>query len=728
MVGDTATLAQLHATINALEQEIALLRAQASRDAIAGKRMADMLRSILDDMSDGVVVIDAAGHPIHANHAASRLFGDQFDGLLSSLASAADGESPAPEIVPLAATLHGQTTDSAEMFVARLGRWITISARPLIGEDGRPGGGVAVFRDVSDARAAEIALHESEQRYALAARAANDGFWEWDLDAGRVSFSPRWKAMLGYQEHEIGPDPREWFSRVHPQDVDALEVRLAAHLKRLITHFEYEYRIRHRDGAWRWMLCRGLAMWDGSGKATRIVGSQTDVTERKTAEERLLYGALHDPLTGLANRALFTERLAHALARSQRPDMPPFAVLLLDLDRFKIINDSLGHPAGDQLLTVIAHRLQHCLRPGDTVARMGGDEFAILLEDLIEPDAASQIAERVLHELGRPFLLNGQEVFTSASIGIVLGGTADYQRPGDVLRDVDTAMYHAKLLGKARYILFDPAMHEQVMTLLQIETDLRHGINRSELRVVYQPIVALQTGEVTGFEALVRWQHPQRGLVSPDEFIPVAEETGMIIPIDRWVLRQACHQLYDWQQRCADLPPLTISVNVSARQFVEPDIVEQVDAVLRETHIDPQRLKLEITESTLVEHGEIAAALLRRLRDRGIQISIDDFGTGYSSLSYLHRLPINTIKIDRSFVASLEHQGESYEIVRTILNLAQSLGLDTVAEGAETDDQIKILRELKCDYVQGWRFALPLASDQATALVVARFGARTPEL
>jgi diguanylate cyclase (GGDEF)-like protein/PAS domain S-box-containing protein len=559
-------------------------------------------------------------------------------------------------------------------------------------------------------------LRQSEERYALAASGANDGLWDWDLASGQIFFSPRWKAMLGYPEGAIGTAPEEWFSRIHPYDQEPVRVRLEAYARRLIDHFELEYRIAHADGGYRYMLCRGLTTGEAANQATRMVGSQTDITDRKLAEERLLYDALHDNLTGLPNRALLMDRLSHALIkRARRADEPIFAVLFLDLDRFKTVNDSLGHLTGDELLLTVAQKLAQCLRPSDTIARMGGDEFTILLDPLRGPQDASEVAERIQLALAAPIPIRGREVFTSVSIGIALGSAA-YERPEELLRDADTAMYQAKLRGKARYAVFNPAMHTDALELLQLETDLRRALDRAELRVHYQPIVSLHTERIVGFEALVRWQHPQRGLIPPDMFIPLAEDTGMIVALGQIVLREACRQLAEWQAQVPNLPLLRMSVNLSAKQMAQPDLVELIAQTLRETGLAAHQLKLEILESALIGRA-LAAETLGRLKDLGVQISIDDFGTGYSSLSYLHQFPVDTLKIDRSFISRMGVNGEHSEIISAIVTLARSLGMEAIAEGVETTMQRDQLRELQCDYGQGWLFARALDQAAATTLV-----------
>jgi diguanylate cyclase (GGDEF)-like protein/PAS domain S-box-containing protein len=562
------------------------------------------------------------------------------------------------------------------------------------------------------------ALAASEERYALAARGANDGLWDWELLSNKIYLSPRWKEMLGYEEHELGNDPAEWLQRIHPDDRELLEVRLEAHFQRLITHFQHEYRMMHRDGEYHWMLCRGLAVWNAEGRAVRVAGSQTDISERKQAEQRLLHDALHDGLTGLPNRALFLDRLKHVLSRTKRSADYHFAVMFLDLDRFKVINDSLGHSTGDMLLKAIAERLEECVRPGDTVARLGGDEFTILIDDIGSDQRMLDVAERVQQVISAPIILDGQQVFTTASIGVT-HSTIGYDSASDLVRDADTAMYYAKLGGKAQAVVFDPAMHAAANERLQLESALRWAYERDELRLHYQPIVELATGRTVGLEALLRWQHPQRGLLFPASFIQVAEETGLIVPIGWWVLREACRQLSAWQQHIPHASTLWITVNISAKQLTQPNASAQIFKILEESGIDPTHLKLEITETTLLEHSKRTSEILQQIREAGIQVCMDDFGTGYSSLSYLQNLPIDVLKIDRSFIGQLGGVGERSEIVRTILVLAQTLGLKAVAEGTETQEQAEQLLAMQCEFGQGWLFSHALEPEKAEQLMQA---------
>jgi len=444
-----------------------------------------------------------------------------------------------------------------------------------------------------------------------------------------------------------------------------------------------------------------------------------NVTKRKLLEIQLLHDALHDALTGLPNRNLFMNRLTHVVDLAKRRNDYLFAVLFIDLDRFKVINDSLGHIIGDQLLVAISSKLKACLRPGDTVARLGGDEFAILLEDINSINDATLIAERIQQELLLPLNLDGHEVFTTASIGIV-SSAIRYERPEELLRDADTAMYHAKSLGKSRYELFDSTMHARVVALLQLENDLRRAVERQEFQIYYQPIVSLTTGKIAGFEALVRWQHPEHGLVSPDAFIQLAEETGLILPIGEWILYEACQQAQLWQALCPEQPPLTISVNISSKQFSQPNLAKQIGQILRQTKLQPSSLKLEITESIIMENTKLTKAAIEDLKALNIHLCLDDFGTGYSSLSYLHSFPVDTLKADRSFISAMDisNENSSLNITRTIMMLAHNLGINVVAEGVETAKQLMQLKALKCQFAQGYFFSKPLAREEAEALII----------
>ena len=520
--------------------------------------------------------------------------------------------------------------------------------------------------------------------------------------------------LLGYSQRELMS--MDYLNVLHPNDLSPALASFKDLLRGRIPSCQMEKRYLNKAGQEVWGLWSASLAKDAHTKTPNLIFQIQDITDRKHAEERLHHDAFHDTLTGLPNRALFMDHLKLAIARLQRRDDQIFAVLYIDLDRFKVINDSLGHMVGDELLVGIARRLEYCLRPGDTIARLGGDEFTVLLEDIGDGSDVTPIAERIQKELSSPFSLGGREVFTTVSMGIALS-SKEYGRPEDILRDADTAMYRAKSMGKARHETFDVQMHSQAIKLLQLETDLRRALEREEFLVVYQPIMSLETGALRGFEALIRWPHPERGLISPMDFIPVAEETGMIVQIGEWVLREACQQMQRWQMTFPSDPPIFMSVNLSVRQFSQQDLIEKVVAILDETKLAPTSLKLEITESAVMENVETAISMLKQLRALGVQLAMDDFGTGYSSLSYLHRFPINTLKIDRSFITRMVENNENAEIVRTISGLAQNLGMDVVAEGVETREQLEILRALGCKYGQGYFFSKPLDTPSAEAFI-----------
>src|SRR5690606_21810191 len=568
----------------------------------------------------------------------------------------------------------------------------------------------------------EERLVESRQRFALAAWGASDGLWDWNVVRGVVFYSTRWKATLGYAPNEIGHSLDDWLDRVHPEDRGAVEATLDA-LHEGGAHFEVEYRMRHAHGTWRNMLSRGAVLRDRNGRVMRVAGTQVDTTSRKRAEQQLLHDALHDTLTGLPNPALFLDRLERFLHHAQRRPSFRFAVLFIDLDRFKVVNDSLGHPAGDSLLIDVARRLELLLRPEDTLARLGGDEFAVLVDDVRDGEAAVRIADRIQQALNEPFRTRGQRLYVSASIGIALGGAGS--TTDALLREADTAMYRAKR-QRSRYALFDEAMHAEAVLQLELENDIRHAIERNEFVTHYQPLVRLDTGELIGFEALVRWQHPQRGLLMPDVFVPLAEETGLISDIGRWVLDESCALLQRWQELLPEGQPFVLSVNVSGKQFLDERFADEVISVLRRRQVPHSALKLELTETAMMEDSAAAARVLDRLRAHGVSVWIDDFGTGYSSLAYLQRLPVGSLKISRHFMTGLENGESEAALVRAIVSLAATLGLETIAEGVETEAQRQILRDLGCRVGQGWLFAPALDAEAATRMLRRPLAALTP--
>ena len=671
------------------------------------------LTTIFDSIRDPFCILDKSFNVIRANQSYAQMknakLGDLIGGTCFEVLHKRN--RPCDDCI-IEKTFKSGDSCAKEKNVAPPGTlqtWVQIFTYPILDQDGTITHVIEYIRDITEQKRTEAALRESEERYALAARGANDGLWDWDLRNNRIYYSFRWKSMLGYGEKEFTDHPEEWFSRVHPDDRDELKAKISAHLNDRNPHFESEYRIMHRDGTFRWVLCRGLAVRDKSNRASRMAGSQTDITSRKKAEEQLLYDAFHDDLTGLPNRALFTDRLQHMIYTLQRRTGDLFAVLFLDMDRFKVTNDSLGHTIGDQLLIAVAGKLSDCLRPGDTVARLGGDEFAVLLESIKEQKDAIEVAERIHAKLSKPLLVKGHEVFTSVSIGIALS-SPDYERPEQILRDADIAMYQAKSKGNAGYEIFDKKMHATILDRLQLESDLRRAMDHGEFLLHYQPIMDLKSHRLIGFEALIRWEHPKRGLVYPLEFIPLAEENGLINSLGDWITRESCKQLQKWQRQYPMSPPLTMSINISSKQFLQPNLIDKLESAIKENGLAASSIALEITESMIMENVDMAITTMERLREMGFNIYIDDFGTGYSSLNYLHKFPVTALKIDRTFVNKISTSGENQEIIMSIVSLANSLNLDVIAEGVELSHQLSRIKELECQFGQGFFFSEPMES------------------
>lgn len=557
-------------------------------------------------------------------------------------------------------------------------------------------------------------LRESQERYTLAVNGANDGLWDWNLATNEVYWSPRWKSMLGYEDSEIAVTPDEWLDRLHQDDWTRVRQSVAAHIAHGNGHFESEHRLRHRDGTFRWVLCRAAAIRNQAGRATRFAGSLTDITDVKLA----------DGLTGLPNRVLFLDLLERAINRTVRRRDYQFALVSLGLDRFKTVNHSLGLTTADRLLVEVSRRLQACLRATDalthgghgfTLARLGGDEFTVLLDDIDDASDAVRVAERLREALQRPFEVEGQQVFVTASAGITVSRSG-YTDPEDVLRDAAIALQRAKEGSATRCELFDVGMRDRAVSRLRVETDMRQAIERGAFEVFYQPIITVRGGALSGFEALVRWRHPTQGLIDPADFIPIAEDTEMIVLIGRQVLAQSCQQMVAWQQRFGDAAPRVMCVNVSSKQFADADLTGVIEGVLAESGLSPSSLKLEITESAFLGDIRSAQVTLRRLQTLGVAWSLDDFGTGYSSLSYLHRLHVDTVKVDRSFVSRIGVDDGS-EMVRAIAAIAHNMGMDVVAEGVETIEQLELLRAIGCEYAQGFYFSRPVDTSAATKLI-----------
>ncbi len=557
-------------------------------------------------------------------------------------------------------------------------------------------------------RAAYLYQKECEQRYERAARGANDGLWEWELETGRTYFSERFCEMLGHTRAQLGAHIDEWLTRVHSEDIEELRQAIDEHLQGLTPRLEHEHRLRCSDGTYLWVHVRGVASAIDASRPTLLTGWTTDISARKSAEQELRFHAFRDPLTGLANRSLFNDRLRQALLRCRDGRGTRIAVLLIDLDRFKRVNDSLGHSAGDGLLLAVAERLRTCVRTEDTVARLGGDEFALLLQDVAMVEDAIDVAGRVRRALLDPVLIKGRAVTSGCSIGIVVTGSGT-DTPADIVRDADTAMYRAKAQGRGQWALFDPTMRDRAVQRLTLENELRSGLAEGQLEVFYQPIVD-GAGGFAGFEALPRWRHPTQGLLLPREFIELAEETGLIMDLGDLVLNDAC----EVGRRVAELVPegtWTAHVNLSPKQIRRPDLSARIDVILQSTGFDPARLCVEVTEDVILEEVPSGSALFDELRQQGVKLCMDDFGTGYSSLSYLHRFRVDFLKIETAFVHGVETREGGAQIVRSLVNLARNLNITAVAEGVETQRQWDMLRALGCPRAQGFFFAEPLSAS-----------------
>jgi diguanylate cyclase (GGDEF)-like protein/PAS domain S-box-containing protein len=564
---------------------------------------------------------------------------------------------------------------------------------------------------VTEKKKAEEALRQSELKYRALFEQSRDAIFMTDVKGSILETNRAMRSLLGFTSNDlIGRE----IDTLYADSTDRLLFRQEWGAKGSISDFEV--RLRRKDGQSLWCLLAINERRLPNGVLIGYQGILHDITDRKRAEERLIHNAYHDVLTNLPNRALFTDRLDRALARWHRRRAHLFGVLYIDLDRFKVVNDSLGHAAGDELLVRIARVLGECVRGEDTLARLGGDEFAILLDRIETVTDAVLVAERIHASLERPVTIGDQSVFTSCSIGIALPVSGE-ESPNELLRNADIAMYRAKGDGPARHAVYAPDMHSAAVSVMELDTDLRLALQQEQFRLHYQPIYSLETSRVSGFEALLRWQHPKRGLLHPSSFLARAEETGLIIPIGRWVLREVCRQFAAWRT-LGNMPgPPFISLNISGKQLVQPDFVSEIASALREYDVPGAHLMFELTETSLMQNPDSCAVTVRRVRDLGVFVSIDDFGTGYSSLSYLHRLPINGLKIDRSFISRLEDGSDASELVATIVSLAENLGLDAVAEGVETELQFSNVQQLRPKYVQGFFLSHPLEPDQAVALL-----------
>lgn len=671
-------------------------------------------RDLFENANDLIYTHDLEGNFTSINRAGEKITGYTREEAVKMNV----GQVVAPEyleharrMIATKVTGDGPTAYELEI-VAKGGNRVSLElSTRIIHIDERPVGIQGIGRDITERKRTEEALKASEQRYRQLGEGILHQIWTARPDGMLDYVNKRTLEYFERSNDEMIGDG--WKNVVHADDVAICLERWNNSLK-TGEPYETEFRLRRHDGEYRWHVAKATAGRDSFGNINKWFGTNTDIHEQKESEEKLNYYARHDSLTDLPNRPEFMNQLRLSIARCTENADARFAVLFLDLDRFKVINDSLGHVIGDKLLVAISARLKAAVRPGDVVARLGGDEFTVLLNRTGSETAVIQVVERIQAKIADPFTIDNYEVFTTASLGVVLSDEVE-READDYLRDADAAMYRAKDRGKARYEVFDREMHVHNLNLLQVETDLRHAVERREFEVFYQPIVELETGRVAEFEALIRWRHPVEGLISPKDFVGVAEETGLIIPIGKWILEESCRQTARWQENFDHR--LSVSVNLSAKQLMHPALTSQVEDILAETGLDPRQLKLEVTESTVMENSERALAVLNELDKLGVHLSTDDFGTGYSSLSYLQRFPFDRLKIDRSFVDKLGENKKSDAIVKTILMLGTNLGIQVVAEGIETESQLELLQSLGCSLGQGFLFSRPVDADTAEKLL-----------
>ncbi|MGD9561443.1 MAG: PAS domain S-box protein [Pyrinomonadaceae bacterium] len=683
-------------------------------------------RDLFENANDLIYTHDLNGNFTSLNRTGELITGYTRDEALTMNIS----QVVAPASLPAARemTARKMAGDPATTYeidiLAKDGRIVSLElSTQLIHEKGRPAGVQGIARNITERKRHDRAIKDSELRYRQLGEGISHQVWTGD-GSGKVDYvNERMVAYLGRSREDL-ISGNEWPSVVHPDDLDECLKRWQHSVESGET-YDVEFRLKRHDGVYRWHKARATCGLDENGKISKWFGTNTDIDDQKQSEEKLHYFARHDPLTDLLNRAEFMYHLQHAIDRAKANPAARFAVLFLDLDRFKVINDSLGHLVGDQLLCQIGRCLEKNIRPGDVVARLGGDEFTILLNRTGGLEEVIHVAERVQHNLASAFQIDNHEVFTSASIGIIVSDDISRQ-PEDFLRDADTAMYRAKEAGKARYEIFDRRMHAQNLNQLALETDLRHAVERAEFELHYQPIVELPSWTVKEFEALIRWRHPKHGIIGPDTFVNAAEESGLMIPIGRWILREACRQIAEWQTS-SDVR-LAVSVNLSAKQLLHPSLVMDVSSAINETGLSADQLKIEVTENIVMEHSDRSLSVLSELAALGISLSTDDFGTGYSSLSYLQRFPFSRLKIDRSFMNQMSEDPKSGAIVKTIQMLGDNLGLEVVAEGIETEQQLEALLLFGCKFGQGYLFARPLSAEDGAAILRSGVNALRPQI
>lgn len=554
-------------------------------------------------------------------------------------------------------------------------------------------------------------LHALAERYALAIEATDDGLWDWDLSTDKVFYSSRWKSILGYNDPDaIGNSPKEWFDRLHPDDIEKFKFLMDTYLQGRKKNFRAEYRIRHKTGYYLWALCRGRAVWDAAGKPLRFTGLQADITKAKKKEQQLFHDAFHDHLTGLANRALFLDRLHQALL-----SRTSFAVLFMDMDQFKQINDTLGHKAGDELLIITARRLETCSRAGDTIARLGGDEFTFLLLNIDNINEVKKIADRIIKSMKAPFIIDEQNVHGAITIGITLGNPLHHQCAEDVMRDADLALYKAKKKRKGGYEIFNEKMHQVAISHVKLENNLKQDLERGRVLFYYQPIIEIQSGKIVGLEALLRWEHEEFGVLRAAEFLPLAEETQLVVNLEKKALSTAYQQFKELQKYLPN-KMFFITFNISLQQFQEKHFLSNLQKFLDTLAVDPSLFHLEIGESVIVHNPSYAEEILKKIKKLGFRLSLDGFGTGYSSLTYLRRYPFDFLKIDPSLIIESENNSKTEKLVKILIQLAALLEITVIAEGVESESTLNKLRRFHCTYAQGFYFSKPLPIEKIIEL------------
>lgn len=710
----------LIAEIEALRSAAIIIGAaiQSQRDAQALRLETHRFEQLYENMPLAILVADAEENVLAANRAFESLFG--FSSVEMAGQKLNELITP-PECIDEATRLSRRTFDGESVAQHSVRRCkdgtavpVQIYGVPVI-QDNDVALIYGIYADQTERLRAEAALRESEEKFRSLAEQSLQGIFV--IRNRAVAYANRMMAdITGYTLDEFHSFDQVQFERlIHPADRSFV---MASTNRFEIAEGDAgvpsEYRLITKSGEVKWVLQQTRTVrFDGD---LAVEGVLVDITQRKHAEEQLLYSALHDQLTGLPNRASFHDRVELALERTRGRVDSPFAVLFLDLDRFKLINDGYGHQAGDRLLVEIAHRLRQAVRPGDTVARLGGDEFTVLIPDIAGQDEVVSVAKRIHNALSLPFHVGDEEVFTTASTGIAISSNR-YDSPDEILRDADIAMYHAKAEGRARHHMYDETMHPLVLNQLHLENDLRRALDREEFRLHYQPIVDTTSGSIVACEALLRWQHPERGLLPPSEFLTLAEETGLINPIGEWVLRSGCREAREWMNHLNGSGSPAVSINLFSKQFSRPELVVYVKKLLDENQLPSDRLQLEITESAVIEVPELAIDVLQRLKSLGVKVHIDDFGTGYSSLAYLQRFAVDTLKIDRGFIRRLGANTGGAEIVRTIITLARNLGMEALAEGIEKPEQLSMAREMGCEFAQGYLFSKPLPPEEIIELI-----------